>query len=94
MREYLNENSQSTEMFMVAKWSSGIGLTASAVLQAPEISGWDVLYGLVMKHDNDRYIEGNFEGPFLTGNSQGAIFFGIIHAIGSFGLTVMDSSFW
>lgn len=44
-----------------------------------------------MKHDNDRYIEGNFEGPFLTGNSQGAIFFGIIHAIGSFGLTVMDS---
>lgn len=39
MREYLNENSQSTEMFMVAKRSIGIGLTASAVLQAPEISG-------------------------------------------------------
>lgn len=66
----------------------------TAVLQAPEIGGLDGLYDLVVKHDNDRYIEGNFEGSFLTGKSQGAILFGIIHAIGSFGLTVMDSSFW
>ncbi len=41
-----------------------------------------------------KYIEGNYKGSYITGKSQGAIFFGLIHSIGDTGLTVMDSSFW
>lgn len=66
----------------------------TSILSSKEIGGLDGLYDLVIKHESDRYIEGNYNGSFLTGKSQGAIFFGIILTIGNFGLTVMDSSFW
>lgn len=66
----------------------------TAILTSSHIGGIDGLYDLVMKHEGDRYIEGNYEGSFLTGKSHGAILFGIIHTIGNLGLTVMDSSFW
>ncbi|CUM68058.1 uncharacterized protein PRCAT00005773001 [Priceomyces carsonii] len=66
----------------------------TSVLTSKEIGGLDGLFDLILKHDKDRYVEGNYEGSFLTGKSQGAIFFGIILTIGNFGLTVMDSSFW
>lgn len=66
----------------------------TAVLSSPEIGGIDGLFDLVMKHEGDRYIEGNYKGSFLTGKSHGAILFGIIHTISNLGLTVMDSSFW
>lgn len=66
----------------------------TAVINSEHIGGIGGLYDLVLKQDSSRYIEGNYKGSFLTGKSQGAIFFGIIHCIGDFGLTVMDSSFW
>lgn len=66
----------------------------TAIISSKEIGGLDGLYDLVLKHESDRYIEGNYNGSFLTGKSQGAIFFGIILTLGNFGLTVMDSSFW
>ncbi|ODQ77282.1 hypothetical protein BABINDRAFT_163560 [Babjeviella inositovora NRRL Y-12698] len=67
---------------------------ATSVLTSPEIGGMGGLYDKVIAHDGDRYIKGNFQGSFLTGKSQGAIFFGIVLTIGNTGLTVMDSSFW
>lgn len=66
----------------------------TSVVSSKEIGGLYGLYDLVTKHEGDRYVKGNFEGSFLTGKSQGGIFFGIVLAIGNFGLTVMDSSFW
>lgn len=66
----------------------------TAVLSHERIGGIGGLYDLVLKEQPNRYIKGNYEGSFLTGKSQGAIFFGIIHCVGDFGLTVMDSSFW
>ncbi|CAK7903181.1 urea active transporter [[Candida] anglica] len=66
----------------------------TSILTSDQIGGIGGLYDLAIKHDGDRYIEGNYQGSHLTGKSQGAIFFAIIHAIGDTGLTVMDSSFW
>lgn len=66
----------------------------TAVISSDKIGGISGLYDKVIQHEGDRYIEGNYQGSFLTGKSQGAIFFGIIHCVGDFGLTVMDSSFW
>ena len=66
----------------------------TAVISSDKIGGISGLYDKVIKHEGDRYIEGNYKGSFLIGKSQGAIFFGIIHCVGDFGLTVMDSSFW
>lgn len=66
----------------------------TAVLLSPHIGGIDGLYKLVLEHEDDRYVEGNYNGSFLTGKSQGALFFGLIHTLGDLGLTVMDSSFW
>ncbi|ODV96343.1 hypothetical protein PACTADRAFT_41131 [Pachysolen tannophilus NRRL Y-2460] len=66
----------------------------TAVLTSSEIGGIDSLYDMVIENKSGRSIEGNFEGSFLTGKSKGSIYFGIIHAIGDFGLTIMDSSFW
>ncbi|CAK7897362.1 urea active transporter [[Candida] anglica] len=67
---------------------------STAILQNEQIGGIGGLYDLAIQHDGKRYIEGNYKGSLLTGKSQGAIFFGLIHAIGDTGLTVMDSSFW
>ncbi|ODQ82539.1 hypothetical protein BABINDRAFT_182060 [Babjeviella inositovora NRRL Y-12698] len=67
---------------------------ATSVLTSPEIGGMGGLYDKVIAHDADRYVKGNFQGSFMTGKSQGAVFFGIILSIGNTGLTVMDSSFW
>lgn len=61
------------------------------------IGGLDTLYNLVREKELNgtiKYIEGNYKGSYLTGKSQGAIFFGLIHAIGDMGLTIMDQSFW
>ncbi|CAH2351273.1 urea active transporter [[Candida] railenensis] len=66
----------------------------TAVISSPLIGGLDGLYDKVIQHEGSRYIEGNYKGSFLTGKSEGAIIFGIIHTIGNLGLTVMDSSFW
>lgn len=66
----------------------------TAIISSEAIGGLDGLYHKIVEHDSDRYVEGNYEGSFLTGKSQGAIIFGIILTIGNFGLTVMDSSFW
>lgn len=66
----------------------------TSVLVSDEIGGLDNLYDLVIKHDLDREIAGNYKGAFLTGKTQGGIFFGLILTIGNFGLTIMDSSFW
>ncbi|CAK7897347.1 urea active transporter [[Candida] anglica] len=67
---------------------------STSILAHEEIGGIGGLYDLALKHDGQRFIEGNYKGSLLTGKSQGAIFFGLIHAIGDTGLTVMDSSFW
>ncbi|CCH44664.1 putative urea active transporter 3 [Wickerhamomyces ciferrii] len=70
-------------------------LTAS--IQSEHIGGISGLYDKLVTKENAgelRYIEGNYKGSFLTGKSQGALFFGLIHSIGDMGLTVMDSSFW
>ncbi len=67
---------------------------STAVLASDKINGLSGLYDLVMKHDGDRYIDGNYQGSVMTFKSKGAIIFGIIHSVGDFGLTVMDSSFW
>ncbi|CAM9024315.1 unnamed protein product [Wickerhamomyces anomalus] len=69
----------------------------TAALTNENIGGLDGLYDkLVAKEAAGelRYIEGNYKGSFITGKSQGAVFFGLIHSIGDTGLTVMDSSFW
>ncbi|CAK7898530.1 urea active transporter [[Candida] anglica] len=66
----------------------------TAVLVSDQIGGIGGLYDLALEHDGKRYIEGNYKGSILTGKSEGALFFGLIHAIGDTGLTVMDSSFW
>ncbi|CDO93558.1 unnamed protein product [Kluyveromyces dobzhanskii CBS 2104] len=66
----------------------------TAIISNEKIGGISGLYEKVLEREGDRYIEGNYKGSFLTGKSQGAIFFGIIHCVGDFGLTVMDSSFW
>ncbi|CAK7897357.1 urea active transporter [[Candida] anglica] len=67
---------------------------STAILQNEQIGGIGGLYDLAVQHDGKRYIEGNYKGSLLTGKSQGSLFFGLIHAIGDLGLTVMDSSFW
>lgn len=54
----------------------------TAVISSDKIGGISGLYDKVIKHEGDRYIEGNYKGSFLTGKSQGAIFFGIIHCVG------------
>lgn len=66
----------------------------TALISSEAIGGLDGLYTKILEHDSDRYIEGNYEGSFITGKSKGAIIFGIILTIGNFGLTVMDSSYW
>lgn len=66
----------------------------TAVLVSPVVGGLDSFYDKIVEHDSDRYIVGNYKGSLLTGKSEGSIFFGIIHAVGDFGLTMMDSSFW
>lgn len=66
----------------------------TSIITSKEVGGLNGLYELISHYDGDRYVEGNYEGSFLTGKSKGAIFFGIILTIGNFGLTVMDSSFW
>ncbi|BAO39398.2 hypothetical protein KLMA_30103 [Kluyveromyces marxianus DMKU3-1042] len=69
----------------------------TAVISSDKIGGISGLYNKVIKHEleqPDSYIQGNYKGSFLTGKSQGAIYFGIINCVGNFGLTVMDSSFW
>lgn len=69
----------------------------TACLVNENVGGIDKLYDTVIAMENAgtvNYIEGNYNGSFLTGKSQGAIFFGIIHSVGDFGLTVMDTSFW
>lgn len=66
----------------------------TSIISSDKIGGLGNLYDLVIEKTSNRYIEGNYEGSFMTGKSKGAIFFGIILTIGNFGLTVMDSSFW
>lgn len=66
----------------------------TSVLTSDAVGGLDKLYEGVIAVDGDRYIEGNYQGLFLTGKTQGGIIFGLILTIGNFGLTVMDSSFW
>lgn len=66
----------------------------TSVLVSEQIGGLSGLYNLLVEHDGDRYIEGNYQGSLLTGKSQGALFFGLILTAGNFGLTVLDSSFW
>lgn len=69
----------------------------TASLTSEHIGGIDNLYNMIRDKELSGEltpVAGNYQGSFLTGKSQGAIFFGIIHAVGDFGLTVMDSSFW
>ncbi|CAK7897352.1 urea active transporter [[Candida] anglica] len=66
----------------------------TAILLNKEIGGIGGLYDLAVQVDAKRYIEGNFKGSLLTGKSQGALFFGLIHSISDTGKTVMDSSYW
>lgn len=66
----------------------------TAVISNEKIGGIGGLYKKVIEYQPERYIEGNYQGSFLTGKSQGAIFFGIINCVENFGLSVMDSSFW
>ncbi|CUM65890.1 uncharacterized protein PRCAT00003540001 [Priceomyces carsonii] len=66
-------------------------------LVSEHLGGIDGIYNLIREKElagTATYIAGNYQGSYLTGKSQGAIYFGIIHAVGDFGLTVMDSSFW
>ncbi|CAK7898538.1 urea active transporter [[Candida] anglica] len=66
----------------------------TAILLNKEIGGIGGLYDLAVQVDAKRYIEGNYKGSLLTGKSQGALFFGLIHSISDTGKTVMDSSYW
>jgi len=66
----------------------------TSVLASEQIGGLHNLYDLLVKHDGDKYIEGNYLGSVLTGKSQGAVIFGLILTAGNFGLCIMDSSFW
>lgn len=66
----------------------------TSIICSDEIGGIGKLYDSIREVDGNRYISGNYEGSFMTGKSQGALFFGIILTLGNFGLTVMDSSFW
>ncbi|CCH44665.1 putative urea active transporter 3 [Wickerhamomyces ciferrii] len=69
----------------------------TAAISSDHIGGVDGLYNKVVSRESAgelRYIDGNYKGSFLTGKSQGALFFGLIHSIGDTGLTIMDSSYW
>lgn len=69
----------------------------TAAVSSEHIGGINGLYDKIVEKaaaGELRYVEGNYQGSFITGKSRGAIFFGLIHSIGDTGLTVMDSSFW
>lgn len=69
----------------------------TAAVQSEHIGGLGGLYDKIINLESEgklNYIDGNYKGSYLTGKSQGAVFFGLIHGIGDTGLTVMDSSFW
>lgn len=65
----------------------------TSVLTSDKIGGLSNLYDLVVKHQTDTYIEGNYEGSFLTSKSKSSIIFGLILSIGNFGLS-LSTSFW
>lgn len=67
---------------------------STAILASDYIGGIGGLYDKVKAVDGNRYIDGNYEGSLLTFKSKGAVIFGLIHSLGDFGLSVMDSSFW
>lgn len=66
----------------------------TTVLSSEKIGGLNGLYNLLVEHDGDRYVEGNYKGSFITGKSKGSVLFGLILTGGNFGLCIMDSSFW
>lgn len=65
----------------------------TSILTSEKIGGLSNLYDLVFQHQTDTYIEGNYEGSFLTSKSKSSIIFGLILSIGNFGLS-LSTSFW
>lgn len=66
----------------------------TAVLTSDLIGGINGLYDKIRAHEGDRYIDGNYQGSYLTGKSHGSIIFGLLLLFGNLGLCIMDSSFW
>ncbi|ODV68976.1 hypothetical protein HYPBUDRAFT_5041, partial [Hyphopichia burtonii NRRL Y-1933] len=59
-----------------------------------KVGGLNNLWTRVTEAAKDKYIEGNYEGSFLTGKSENGFIFALVLTIGNFGLTISDSSFW
>ena len=84
----------------VTDWAHTVALFIIVVylalntITSEQIGGLYGFYERVRAAAASSPIDGNYAGSYLTMTSPDAVYFGILHTLGNFGLVIMDSSYW